>query len=125
LFGPRVRFPDDTTERSYTSSMTSTMTNARLLALAAITHRRLAAVIHRLPPEPRRGRRWSCSLAQRVLLACAALRTNLTIRELAACFAISKSAAHRIVSTMTPGSPGSMRTPPHGTDANRGSSMTR
>jgi hypothetical protein len=33
-------------------------------------------------------------------IACAALRTNLTMRELAASFAISKSAAHRIVSTM-------------------------
>jgi hypothetical protein len=36
------------------------------------------------------------------LITCAALRTNLTIREIAASFAISKSAAHRIVSTMTP-----------------------
>jgi hypothetical protein len=35
------------------------------------------------------------------LIRCAALRTNLTVRELAASFAISKSAAHRIVSTMT------------------------
>ena len=78
------------------------MTNSRMLVLAAITPRRLAAVIHRLPSEPRRGRPWSCSLAQRVLITCTALRTNLTIRELAASFAISKSAAHRIVSTMTP-----------------------
>jgi hypothetical protein len=37
-----------------------------------------------------------------VLIACAALRTNLTIRELAASFMISKSAVHRIVSTITP-----------------------
>jgi DNA-binding IclR family transcriptional regulator len=37
-----------------------------------------------------------------VLVACAALRTNLTMRELAAVFRISKSAAHRIVTTMTP-----------------------
>ena len=78
------------------------MTNSRMLVLAAITPHRLAAVIHRLPSEPRRGRPWSCSLAQRVLITCTALRTNLTIRELAASFAISKSAAHRIVSTMTP-----------------------
>jgi hypothetical protein len=69
------------------------MTNSRMLVLAAITRRRLAAVIHRLPPEPRCGRPWSCSLAQRILIACAALRTNLTIRELAASFAISRSAA--------------------------------
>jgi hypothetical protein len=78
------------------------MTNSRMLMLAAITRRRLAAVIHRLPSEPRRGRPWSCSLAQRILIACAALRTNLTIRELAATFAVSKSAVRRIVSTMTP-----------------------
>jgi hypothetical protein len=45
---------------------------------------------------------WSRSLAHRILITCAALRTNLTMRELAASFAISKSAAHRIVSTMTP-----------------------
>jgi hypothetical protein len=37
-----------------------------------------------------------------VLIAAAALRTNLTFRELAAVFQISKSAAHRIVATMTP-----------------------
>ena len=81
--------------------MTATMTRSRRLVLAALTRRRLGAVIDRLPPEPRRGRPWSCSLAQRTLIACAALRTNLTIRELAASFAISRSAAHRIVSTMT------------------------
>ena len=37
----------------------------------------------------------------RVLVACAALRTNLTIRELAAVFAISKSQAHRVVADIT------------------------
>jgi hypothetical protein len=36
------------------------------------------------------------------LITCAALRTNLTVRELAAAFAITKSTAHRVVSTMTP-----------------------
>src|SRR6185503_8473643 len=78
------------------------MTISRMLVLAAMTRRRLAAVIHRLPSEHRYGRRWSCSLAHRILIACAALRTNLTMRELAAALAISKSAVHRIVSTMTP-----------------------
>jgi hypothetical protein len=37
-----------------------------------------------------------------VLLVCIALRTNLTMRELAATFGMSKSAAHRIVATLTP-----------------------
>jgi hypothetical protein len=82
--------------------MTRTMTTTRMLVLAAITRRRLTAVIRHLPSEPQHGRPWSCSLAQRILIACTALRTNLTVRELAASFAISKSAAHRIVSTMTP-----------------------
>jgi hypothetical protein len=36
-----------------------------------------------------------------VLLACVALRTNLTVRELAASVGVSKSAAHRIVAAMT------------------------
>lgn len=78
------------------------MTTSRMIVLAAISRRRLAAVIRRLPFEPRRGRPWSCSLTRRILIVCAALRTNLTIRELAASFAISKSAVHRILSTMTP-----------------------
>ena len=78
------------------------MTRTRMLVLAAITHRRLAAVIGHLSSAPQRGRAWSCSLAKRILIACTALRTNLTIRELAASFAISKYATHRIVSTMTP-----------------------
>jgi len=37
-----------------------------------------------------------------VLIACVALRTNLTVRELGAVFLISKSQAHRIVAHMTP-----------------------
>ena len=36
-----------------------------------------------------------------MLLVCVALRTNLTVRELAATFGISKSTAHRIVATLT------------------------
>jgi hypothetical protein len=40
--------------------------------------------------------------SERVLVACASLRTNLTVRELAAVFAISKSQAHRIIADLTP-----------------------
>jgi hypothetical protein len=76
--------------------------NKAALVLAAMTDRRLASILARLPAEPRRGRPWSRPLRQRVLVTCAALRTNLTLRELGACFGISKSTAHRIVSTMTP-----------------------
>jgi len=82
------------------------MTFSRMLVLAAITQRQLAAVISRLrdrfPPKSCRGRPWHASLRRRVLIACAALRTNLTIREIAASFEISKSMVHRIVATLTP-----------------------
>src|SRR5882762_2589885 len=100
LFGPRVRFPDDPTDRSYATPLT--MTLDRMLTLAAISRRRRAFVMRRLPAERRRGRPWSRSLRHRVLIACTALRTNLTLRELAAVFQISKSAAHRILATITP-----------------------
>jgi hypothetical protein len=99
LFGPRVRFPDAHTDLFYTYPVTS---NTASLVLAAMTHRWLASIVARLPAEPRRGRPWSRPLHQRVLIACAALRTNLTMRELGACFGVSKSTAHRIVSTVTP-----------------------
>lgn len=45
----------------------------------------------------RRGRPWALSLEQRVVIACTSLRTNLTMRELAAVFSISRAQAHRIV----------------------------
>jgi len=72
------------------------------LVLAALTPGRLAALLANLPVDSRRGRPWSCSRRRRVLIACVALRTNLTMRELAASFAISKSAVHRIVATLVP-----------------------
>jgi hypothetical protein len=78
------------------------MTTTHMLALAALTRRRLTVLLRTLRPDPGRGRPWAQSRSRRVLIACAALRTNLTMRELAAAFAISKSTAHRIVSTMTP-----------------------
>ena len=65
------------------------MTHARMLVLAALTKPRLVAMLNRLRTEPRCGRPWSRPLADRVLIACTALRTNLTIRELAATFALS------------------------------------
>lgn len=77
------------------------MSLSRMLELAAMTHRRLAALIDRLGREARRGRPWSRSLEHRILITCAALRTNLTVRELAAVFTISKSTAHRIIGKMT------------------------
>jgi hypothetical protein len=46
LFGPRVRFPDDTTDRSYATLLT--MTIARLRARAAHDPRRLATILQDL-----------------------------------------------------------------------------
>ncbi|MFJ9588186.1 transposase [Streptomyces acidicola] len=45
----------------------------------------------------RRGRPWSLSLEDRVLLVAAYWRTNLTLRQLAPLFGISKSTASRII----------------------------
>jgi len=41
-------------------------------------------------------------LELRVVIACTALRTNLTVRELACLFTISKSQAHRVVADLVP-----------------------
>ena len=77
------------------------MTIPRMQVLAALRRDRLDRVLQQIAPDPQRGRPWSCSLRRRVLIACTALRTNLTFRELAAVFQISKSAAHRIVAATT------------------------
>src|SRR5689334_8895955 len=45
---------------------------------------------------PRAGRPWSLTLEDRVLLVAAYWRTNLTLRQLAPLFGVSKSAADRI-----------------------------
>lgn len=78
------------------------MTISRLCRLAAIERRALERLVRSIARESARGRPWSCSLRRRVLITCVALRTNLTLRELAAMLRISKSTAHRIVATMTP-----------------------
>jgi len=63
----------------------------------------LEVIVDRLvASEPARGRPWSCSLRRRTTIVCIALRTNLTIRELAAVFAISKSQVHRILVDLVP-----------------------
>jgi hypothetical protein len=48
------------------------------------------------------GRRWGLSLADRVLLTTVYYRTNLTFRQIALLFGISKSAANRIVEHVAP-----------------------
>lgn len=64
----------------------------------------IAAVIARVrsPHRRVRGRPWAAPLPRRVLVACASLRTNLTLRELAVVFDMSTSQVHRIVSDLVP-----------------------
>ncbi|WP_328838476.1 transposase [Streptomyces europaeiscabiei] len=50
----------------------------------------------------RRGRPWSLPLEDRVLLVTAYWRTNLTMRQLAPLFGISKSAADRVIDHLGP-----------------------
>ena len=51
---------------------------------------------------PRPGRPWSLSLEDRVLLVATYWRTNLTLRQLAPLFGVSKSAADRIIDHTAP-----------------------
>lgn len=48
------------------------------------------------------GRRWGLSLADRVLLVAVYYRTNLTLRQVAPLFGVSKSAAGRVVDHLAP-----------------------
>ena len=48
------------------------------------------------------GRRWGLTLADRVLLVAVYYRTNLTLRQVAPLFGISKSAAGRVVDHLAP-----------------------
>ena len=50
----------------------------------------------------RKGRPWSLSLEDRVLLVAAYWRANLTLRQLAPLFGVSKSAADRIIDHLGP-----------------------
>src|SRR3954463_13167432 len=52
--------------------------------------------------ETRRGRPWSLPLEDRALVVAAYWRTNLTLRQLAPLFGVSKSAADRIVDHLGP-----------------------
>jgi len=78
------------------------MTIHRSMTLASLDPLRLRWLLEHAPFErTQRGRPWSTSRQQRILITCAALRTNVTVRELAAMFGLSKSSAHRILATTT------------------------
>ncbi len=77
------------------------MTIDAWLVLAGLSRPQLAELVRRVPSDVRRGRPHARSLVDRVLLTCA-LRTNLTVRELAALAGLPRSSVHRIISVMTP-----------------------
>ncbi|GGN97823.1 hypothetical protein GCM10011610_64210 [Nocardia rhizosphaerihabitans] len=52
--------------------------------------------------RPLRGRPWGLCFEDRVLLVATYLRTNLTMRQLAAVFGVSKSAAARVIDDVGP-----------------------
>jgi hypothetical protein len=61
---------------------------------------KLVTVVRReIAKESRRGRPWGLPLEDRVLLVTAYWRTNLTMRQLAPLFGVSKSAADRTMTT--------------------------
>lgn len=64
---------------------------------------KLITALRREGVDPvRKGRPWSLPLEDRVLLVAAYWRTNLTLRQLAPLFGISKSAADRIIDHLGP-----------------------
>ncbi|MFJ5850424.1 transposase [Streptomyces sp. NPDC092903] len=64
---------------------------------------RLVTELRREGADPvGKGRPWSLPLEDRVLLVAACWRTNLTLRQLAPLFGISKSAADRIIDDLGP-----------------------
>ncbi|REK91801.1 IS5/IS1182 family transposase [Streptomyces inhibens] len=64
---------------------------------------KLITALRREGADPvRKGRPWSLSLEDRVLLVAAYWPTNLTLRQLAPLFGVSKSAADRIIDHLGP-----------------------
>ncbi|MEU5307098.1 transposase [Streptomyces noursei] len=64
---------------------------------------KLVAVLrHREGDTVRRGRPWGLPLEDRLLLVAAYWHTNLTLRQLAPLFSVSKSAADRIINHLGP-----------------------
>ncbi|GGV54143.1 hypothetical protein GCM10010293_67900 [Streptomyces griseoflavus] len=64
---------------------------------------KLITALRRPRVDPaRKGRPWSLPLEDRVLLVAAYWRTNLTLRQLAPLFGVSKSAADQIIDHLGP-----------------------
>ncbi|MFJ4428583.1 transposase [Streptomyces bobili] len=71
-------------------------------ALTAVQFARLVALVRRRGGDVQRGWPWRLSLENRGLLAATYWRTNLTLRQVAPLFGISKSAADRILDHLAP-----------------------
>ena len=64
---------------------------------------KLVTALRREGADPvRKGRPWSLPLEGRVLLVTVYWRTNLTLRQLAPLFGVSKSSADRIIGRLGP-----------------------
>ena len=77
---------------------------AHLRVLTGLNCRTLDHLVQRLASAARtagRGRPWHLPLRQRVLLTAAALRTNLTTRQLAAVFDLTQSMVQRVITDIT------------------------
>ncbi|MEU5547686.1 transposase family protein [Streptomyces sioyaensis] len=70
--------------------------------LSEVQFARLVALVRRRGGDVQRGRPWRLSLESRVLLVATYWRTNLTLRQVAPLFGVSKSAADRILTTWRP-----------------------
>lgn len=70
--------------------------------LTEVQFARLVALVRRRGGDVQRGRPWRLPLEDRVLLVATYWRTNLTLRQVAPLFGISKSAADRILDHLAP-----------------------
>ncbi|MYQ97550.1 transposase family protein, partial [Streptomyces sp. SID6139] len=70
--------------------------------LTGVQFARLVALVRRRGGDVQRGRPWRLSLEDRVLLVATYWRTNLTLRQVAPLFGVSKSAADRILDHLAP-----------------------
>lgn len=70
--------------------------------LSEVQFARLVALVRRRGGDVQRGRPWRLPLAGRVLLVATYWRTNLTLRQVAPLFGVSKSAADRVLDHLEP-----------------------
>jgi hypothetical protein len=86
--------------------MLSAQQSAWAPVFTGLSRRQFAKLVgivrHRGGEQTGAGRRWGLDLADRVLLVAVYYRTNLTLRQTALLFGVSKSAAGRVVDHLGP-----------------------